>query len=395
MNTMTGVHECLLYLMACALQNVPAKEEALTGVDLKRLLATAQSHFTASMACMVLEKTDVFARADETTRKQWLEAKNKAIRKNMLLDAERKAILHQLEAEQIWHMPLKGSILKDWYPKPGMREMADNDILFDPAKRERVRDIFLSRGYKAVFFQEGIHDEYEKPPIYHFEMHVSLFSQYYSELFEQYANIKEKLLPVDGTAYQFAFSPEDFYVFVLAHAYKHYSARGTGVRTLADIYVMNRRLGGVMNPSETAQKLARLGIAEYEQRSRALAEKLFSVARPLPEIGLTQDEAAMLQYYCTSSAYGTIDNFFANQLHQFQGASAGVTRWTKIKYCCARLFPGRSFCKEGYPFVYKHPWLLPFFWVWRIVDRVVIHGKRLKKEFAFLKEYQSKKSSET
>ena len=303
----------------------------------------------------------------------------------MLLDAERKAILHELEIQGIWYMPLKGSILKDWYPKPGMREMADNDILFDPSGREQVREIFQNRGYKTISFRKGNHDVYEKVPIYNFEMHVSLFHGTYKELTEQYENVKERLLPVDGTAYQFAFTPEDFYVFVLAHAHKHYSHSGTGVRTLADIYVMDRHLGDIMDRDEVEQKLAQLGIAEYEQHSRVLAEKLFSAVRPLAEIELTEDEKEMLLYYCDATTYGTVDNRVNNRLHELQENSENIKLWTKVKYCCVRLFPGREFCKFAYPFVYKHPWTLPFFWVWRIVDRCITNKKNVQQELKALK----------
>lgn len=362
MSTMTKTSEHLLYLMACALQGVSAREEVLADADLKQLLIMARKHSVASMVCMALEKTAIFANADEATKKQWIDAKNKAIRKNMLLDAERKTILHELETQGIWYMPLKGSILKDWYPKPGMREMADNDILFDPSGREQVREIFQNRGYKTVSFRKGNHDVYEKEPIYNFEMHVSLFDGTYKELTEQYENVKERLLPVDGTAYQFAFTPEDFYVFVLAHAHKHYSHSGTGIRTLADIYVMDRHLGGIMDRDEVEQKLTQLGIAEYEQHSRVLAEKLFSAVRPLAETELTENEKEMLLYYCDATTYGTVDNRVNNRLHELQENSENIKLWTKVKYCCVRLFPGREFCKFAYPFVYKHPWTLPFFW---------------------------------
>lgn len=182
MSTMTKTSEHLLYLMACALQGVSAREEVLADADLKQLLIMARKHSVASMVCMALEKTAIFANADEATKKQWIDAKNKAIRKNMLLDAERKTILHELETQGIWYMPLKGSILKDWYPKPGMREMADNDILFDPSGREQVREIFQNRGYKTVSFRKGNHDVYEKAPIYNFKMHVSLFHGTYASL---------------------------------------------------------------------------------------------------------------------------------------------------------------------------------------------------------------------
>lgn len=388
MSTVTKTSEQMLYLMACALQDVSAQEEFLADVDLQQLFITARNHSVAAMVCMALEKTAIFAGADEAVKKHWREAKNKAIRKNMLLDAERAAIVKQLESAGIWHMPLKGSILKDWYPKPGMREMADNDILFDPSERKRVREIFRSRGYKIVSFGKGNHDEYEKPPIYNFEMHVSLFHETYQELAGQYGNVKEKLLPVDGTVCQFAFTPEDFYVFVLAHAYKHYSGSGTGVRTLADFYVMNRHLGGIMNRDEVEQKLTRLGIAEYEQRSRVLAEKLFSGARPLPEMELNTDEKEMLRFYCDATAYGTIDNQIQNRLQKLQGNAEGITLRTKLKYCCARLFPGREFCKYYYPVVYHHLWMLPFFWVWRIAGKGISHRKKIKRELTFLRERQ-------
>jgi len=385
MSTMTKTSEHLLYLMACALQGVSAREEIWVDVDLKQLLIMARKHSVSSMVCMALEKTAVFANADEATKKQWIDAKNKAIRKNMLLDAERKTISHELETQGIWYMPLKGSILKDWYPKPGMREMADNDILFDPSGREQVREIFQNRGYKTVSFRKGNHDVYEKEPIYNFEMHVSLFDGTYKELTEQYENVKERLLPVDGTAYQFAFTPEDFYVFVLAHAHKHYSHSGTGIRTLADIYVMDRHLGGIMDRDEVEQKLTQLGIAEYEQHSRVLAEKLFSAVRPLAETELTEDEKEMLLYYCDATTYGTVDNRVNNRLHELQENSENIKLWTKVKYCCVRLFPGREFCKFAYPFVYKHPWTLPFFWMWRIVYRSIASKKNVQQELKALK----------
>ena len=390
MNTITRTSEQLLYLMACALQGVSAREEVLADADLKQLLLMARKHSVASMVCMALEKTAIFANADEAAKKQWLEAKNKAIRKNMLLDAERKTILHELETQGIWYMPLKGSILKDWYPKPGMREMADNDILFDPSGRKQVWEIFQNRGYKTVSFRKGNHDEYEKPPIYNFEMHVSLFHGMYKELAEQYENVKERLLPVDGTAYQFAFTPEDFYVFVLAHAHKHYSHSGTGVRTLADIYVMDRHLGDIMDRDEVEQKLSQLGIAEYEQHSRVLAEKLFSAVRPLAETELTEDEKEMLLYYCDATTYGTVDNSVNNRLHELQKNTEVITLWTRLKYCVVRLFPGREFCKFHYPFVYRHPWTFPFFWVWRIVDKGITNRRKVKQELKALKAFSKK-----
>mgnify|MGYP000670665707 CR=1 FL=1 len=87
MSTITRTSEQLLYLMACALQGVSAREEVLADADLKLLLIMARKHSVASMVCMALEKTAIFAGADDAVKKHWREAKNKAIRKNIRLGA--------------------------------------------------------------------------------------------------------------------------------------------------------------------------------------------------------------------------------------------------------------------------------------------------------------------
>lgn len=382
---MEKTSEFLIYLMACSLHGTKPEEALLANIDMEALLWLAKAHSVSAMVCMALEQTDAFQHAAETTRLKWLDAKNKAVRKNMLLDAER----HQLEKEfaehGIWYMPLKGSILKDWYPKFGMREMADNDILFDPAGRKQVREIFQNRSYKTVSFRKGNHDVYEKAPIYNFEMHVSLFNGTYKELTEQYENVKERLLPVDGTAYQFAFTPEDFYVFVLAHAHKHYSHSGTGIRTLADIYIVNQKLGGTMNWEYVDSELRGLGIFSYERESRELAQKLFGIAELPTKANLSEAEQQMLAYYLGASTYGTIENRTLNQMQKLQPDGGAITAHTKRKYLLSRIFPGREWCKACAPTVYKYPVLLPFFWVWRLAVKGVKRRDIAKQELEAIK----------
>ena len=382
---MEKTSELLIYLMACSLQGTEPEEALLANIDMEALLRLAKAHSVSAMVCMALEQTDAFQHAAETTRLKWLDSKNKAVRKNMLLDAER----HQLEKEfaerGIWYMPLKGSILKDWYPKFGMREMADNDILFDASKRKEVKAIFQGRGYTVKEYNKSNHDAYEKTPIYNFEMHVSLFHGTYKELTEQYENVKERLLPVDGTAYQFAFTPEDFYVFVLAHAHKHYSHSGTGVRTLADIYIMNQKLGGTLNWEYVDSELRGLGIFSYEHESRELAQKVFGIAELPTKANLSEAEQQMLAYYLGASTYGTIENRTLNKMRKLQPDGGAITAHTKRKYLLSRIFPGREWCEAYAPTVYKYPVLLPFFWVWRLAVKGVKRRDIAKQELEAIK----------
>ena len=277
------------------------------------------------------------------------------------------------------------SILKDWYPKFGMREMADNDILFDATKRKEVKAIFQGRGYTVKGYNKSNHDEYEKPPIYNFEMHVELYYKIYDTFNEKYADVKQRLLPDAEVPYRFHFTPEDFYVFVITHAYKHYSSSGTGVRTLADIYIMNQKLGGTLNWEYVDSELQGLGIFSYERESRELAQKLFGSAELPTEANLSEAEQQMLAYYLGASTYGTIENRTLNKMRKLQPDGGVITAHTKRKYLLSRIFPGREWCEAYAPTVYKYPVLLPFFWVWRLAVKGVKRRNIAKQELEAIK----------
>lgn len=375
----------LLSLMACALSGTQPGEAVPEEADLAALYTLAEAHSVTGMVCMALERTRTFKESDPVLRGRWLEAKNRSIRKSLLLDTERRAIAEELEAGGIWYLPLKGSILKDWYPEYGMRDMADVDILFDPAMRGQVRDIFRQRGYTVESFGRFHHDIYKKPPVYHFEMHVSLFGERFTELADAYASVGGKLLPVAGKRFERRLSPEDFYVFIMAHAYKHATESGTGIRTLSDIFVMNRKLGAVLDRKYVEEELARIGVSRFTKDSSRLAEKLFAPDRPAGEPVLTGEEQTLLDAYLGATTYGTLENRVGNQLRSLQADSAPIRKKTKLRYLRLRLFPGREWCRGTYPFVYRHPWILPAFWVWRIVYKGIFRRKQLKSEWDSLR----------
>ena len=117
-------------------------------------------------------------------------------------------------------------------------QMADNDILFDKNFRRQVRDYMKSRGYKVIAYGEGIHDTYQKSPVFNFELHIGLVPGYVKPSWSTYyANIRERLLKDAGNDYGYHFSDEDFYIYFIAHAFKHFENSGTGIRNLADIYI--------------------------------------------------------------------------------------------------------------------------------------------------------------
>lgn len=66
---------------------------------------------------------------------------------------------------------------------------------------------------------------------------------------------------------------------------------------MADIYVMEQKLGKTLNWEYVESELRDLDIFDYEKESRQLAKKLFGAAEWPQEDLLTEAEQKMLAYY--------------------------------------------------------------------------------------------------
>ncbi len=372
----------MLYLTACALHGTAPDEEKAAGMNLQSLYRFGCGHALGAVLCMALEGTPVYERADSELKKRLQDAKNKAIRKNMLLDAERMQLFAWMDAEKIWHMPLKGVLLKELYPKAGMRQMADNDILFDAACQYRVRDYMKAHGYEAVSFGKGNHDIYKKPPVYNFELHTALFESLHNPVWQAYyADVKERLLPDSEGTYGYHFRDEDFYLYLMVHACKHYNGGGTGLRTLVDTYVYISKKGEEMDWEYITREAGKLGVREFERQCRELSGKLFDAPAPISEEALSEEERKMLLYFSFSGTYGTTENRVKHNLEKLQSDGALITKQTKRKYLLRRIFPDMAWYKCYAPFCYRHKWAIPFFWVYRLLRGGTVNRKKIMGEF--------------
>lgn len=94
----------------------------------------------------------------------------------------------------------------------------------------------------------------------------------------------------------------DAYVYIIAHAYKHFIFSGIGIRTLIDIYVYNESCS--LDPNYIYEQYKILGIQDYEKEAREMAYKLFDV--PTNDFSnLSKEELEYVEYYFTSGTYGT------------------------------------------------------------------------------------------
>lgn len=374
----------LCYIVSCVFHNTIPDIDNFESPDLRMLYELSKMHSTESLVYKALEKTTA-SNSEPQLMAEWKTDREKSVRNSLLFDAERKKLINFLEENKIWYVQLKGIIIKSLYPGVGLRQMADNDFLFDPEFREKIRDYFEAEGYKIKSFRQGCHDAYLKKPVYNFEMHISLFEdRNMPELAEYFNDSVSRLLSVCEGRCEKAFSCEDFYLYFIAHSYRHYNTYGTGIRFLFDLYLILNKYYEAIDKVSLNDRLEQLGLSNFERTARELSVKLFCCPQSLTEADLNKKELEMLAYIFYSGTYGIKSNKIRNRFKSIQGDGKQSLFFAKIKYYRTRLFPDEHWYSLYCPFCFRHKWAKPFYTVFRVLRALVFRRERMKDEYKII-----------
>lgn len=382
LNISSKTYSLILYLVCCTMNGKKADPAMLSGLDADDLMEQAEAHSLAAVIAealgSALNDRSLFS---EAQARDWEEKRNQTIRTNMLFNAERQNVLALLENNKVWHMPLKGYIISNYYPNPLLRRCSDVDVLFDPEKAELVRDLMNTNGYKTEDFNGNDEDIYFKQPVYNFEMHRALVDNKQEVWYDYYKNVKQdRLERVEGKEYEYRFNDNDFYVYFVVHAVKHIRYSGTGLRTLVDLYVCINKSN--IDFAYIEGEFKKLGVYDEEQLMRKLSVKLFSESALNGQVKLTQEEADLLDRMIISGVYGTEDLYIENNFKKISGDKEGSS---KLKYAMYRLFPPAELYRKTYPFFYKHKAARPFLVFVRGFDIITKRRKNLINEINLVK----------
>ncbi len=362
----------IIRLVSCAVNNETPDKRICERTDMSGLLKTASNHSLRAAAAFALEKVTVLP-------EDFREAKYKAVRRSALFNFERNAVLNALENNKIRYMTLKGIVLRECYPKTSMREMSDNDILCDENRMSDVRSVMESLGFVCKSYEKSHHDIYSKPPQLYFEMHRSLFDRDNEpEFYAYFMNIWDKAVRNDNNGYGYHLTNDDMYIYLICHLYLHYRTKGTGLRSLLDIYVFNKKYRDCLDRGYIEAELKKLELNRFERKIRELSEKTFT-AQPLSE-----DELDELSFFILSTTHGTMDNYLANHLNNDDSVG------TKTKYALSRLFPSRENLRTTHPFVYNHMGIYPLWILYRSVKGAVKYPKKMSGEIKRLIRFRKK-----
>lgn len=336
----------------------------------------------------------------EKIGKKWKGSQNRTLHRLLQFEIERETILKEMARQGISYLPLKGILLAEYYPEPGMRWMCDNDILYGVIGKKEDGTLFMpeeaekpARAVLCKIMQElgytaehlgGNHDVYQKKPFFNFEMHQRLVPAD-SELAEYYQNPWKRAVPVEGEAFRYRFSDEDEYLFMAAHAHKHFQISGCGIRTLVDEYVFLQKKPQ-MDWAYLQKELEKMHISEFEQKLREAAQDAFS-----KDGVVKQEEWELIFYMMGSGTYGTFQNRVEGKMKRLQETDADRNWKIRAKYIGQRMWIEEDMMKDYYPFFYRHKWsriILPFY---RAARGMWIHPGKLIAEWKLIREYRMEK----
>lgn len=406
----------LIYLMGCALRDTEVKEkpDSITWEQVYALSKYCGVEGISYFGVKKLEEQKGNASSfrvflpEESLMKTWKQTSDKICYRKLHFDEERIEIMMEMEARGLSYLPLKGIHLAEYYPHPGMRLMADNDILYgfvepdhdggyriageDEYRREQsvqkaqkvMCEIMNSRGYQTESLK-GNHDIYLKKPFYNFEMHRVLIGEG-QPFYEYYKNPWKRAVQDADDPYAYSFSDEDEYLYLLAHAFKHFCRGGCGIRFLADLYVFWKCKGNSLDMKYLTEELQEMGLEEFETNMRHLS------AAALEGRCLNQTDKELLRELLGCGTYGTIQTYVEKKVEVLSDSENCGLKAAKWKYIWKRIMPEKEFCKSYFPFFYRHRYLIPVLFLYRIGTGMVKHPKKLWEEWKSLMKIKEKEN---
>lgn len=341
---------CLCNLLACAFNGkTPVIDEK---VDFKALLHLAKMHQVYNIIFPLISSLDCVPEEEKARFKDYSMSE---LKRMLVMNNEREQIFGELTERGIRFMPLKGLIIKAYYPKESMRQMSDNDILFDEENRNAVAEIMKAHGYKCTATGENS-DDYHKEPFSTFEFHRTLFFEEH-DFCPKFDKLWENAQQDSENPCLYHMNLNDVYIYNVCHMYKHYSTAGCGIRFLADNYLLLKKDGDKLDYGYINSRLDEFGILDFEKETRELAFKLFD------EKELDEKDEKLLEVFINFGIFGTGKVRITRALEEMSEGSD--LKSAKRKYILRRLFPPKKKMLADYRALEKRPYLLPAYYFYR------------------------------
>ena len=316
-----------------------------TDADVKQLYRLCTNNAVQSILYLAIKNGNIVV--DDSFERSLRDKYMLNLMRDTMQDEERAFIREKFAEENIDFMLLKGSHLKDLYPFPEIRYMVDMDVLVHEEDLEKGSKLMLERGFNQ--YKDNDKDIiFTKNPGLTIELHQMLFIKDYF-MHKHFTDVWEKALKVSDHEYKMSYN--DLYIYTLAHLAEHYMTAGSCFRPIMDLFLMEKKLSEELDFSYINEQFKKIGIDKFAIKIRKLYNCMFAD-------GEYDDDLTMMENYIILGA--PVKN--AEEV-----ALAASTRKSKFQRILETAFPNYRHMKTRYPILKKLPFLMPIFWVIRII----------------------------
>lgn len=338
---------------------VPEDIKAACNADrLQQVYLLAKRHSVEHIAGQTLGKLKLLG--TDALSEKIRESTMHAYFRQMQMETEFGRICEALETARLTFLPLKGAVLRHFYPEPWLRTSCDIDILVKPEMLDAAVAVlektlnYTNRGRRdhdvSLLSSSGVH----------LELHFDILEDWYAagNAKAVLARVWEEATLETGWSFRYRMSDALFYFYHIAHMAKHFQAGGCGVRSFLDVWVLNHRVS--YDKEKRAQLLLEGGLSNFAAAAEKLAQVWFSEQ--------THDALSrqISDYILRAGTFGNQEN---------RAAVGQVQAGGKVKYLLfRRVFLPYEILKAEYPVLKKHKWLMPVYQIVRWV-RMLRQGK--------------------
>ena len=287
----------------------------------------------------------------------------------VVLSAEFADLYKRLRVAGLHPVLVKGALCSRLYPLKDHRISADDDIYVQDSEfldcHEQLLAEELTTDTPADELPTADEVSYlkEGSPLY-IELHRHLFDSSedaHDELNHFFADIQP--IEVDGFL---AMPPHEHLLYLILHAYKHFVSCGIGLRQFCDIGLWAQEYHEQIDWQRLYDQCASVHAATFAAAAFKIARGYLSIEFNLSapwEASI--DVEPMLHDTLCGGVYGSNDY---TRLHSSTVTLNAVkaSRTGEKSSVLSSIFPKKEYLERRYPYLKKHPYLLPVAWIQRI-----------------------------
>ena len=273
---------------------------------------------------------------------------------------------------------VKGIVCRNLYPNPDYRLSGDEDVFCGEDQFKACHKVMIDLGMEP---SAPDLDDYEVPyrkcdGALYIELHKSLFARK-SDVFggcnDLFDDAFSRAVEIEIQGQKVAtMGHTDHMLYLIVHAFKHFLHSGFGIRQVCDMGLFANAYGAQIDWAYVLEKLRAL-------RAEKFAAALFEIARKYlvfsPEQACYPDfwreiqveEEALLADLLYGGIYGSSDRSRVHSSNMTLDAVAKNMQGKKVRRGLLRtVFPSAKSIENRFPYLHRHPWLLPVAWSARI-----------------------------